>query len=254
MVTRRRMTVDGNEAAASVAYRASETIAIYPDHAEQPDGRALRRVGEPKESEPVGSNPRSGRNAVGRRRGRRRPRRAAGRLARDHLHGLAGPAPDDPQHVQDRGRAHALHDARGGAHARHARVVDLRRSLRRHGLPPDRLRAALRELRAGSARHGRRRARRDARDAHPLPALLRRLPDVTRGGENRRAQRRRPAHADRGIVDLRASSPRADARSSGAPRHRPEPRRVLSGAGSRESLLRRVPGDRRTHDASRSPN
>jgi len=30
MTNRRRMTVDGNEAAASVAYRASETIAIYP--------------------------------------------------------------------------------------------------------------------------------------------------------------------------------------------------------------------------------
>ena len=30
MASRRRMTVDGNEAAASVAYRASETIAIYP--------------------------------------------------------------------------------------------------------------------------------------------------------------------------------------------------------------------------------
>src|SRR5262245_55421167 len=30
MTSRRRITVDGNEAAASVAYRASETIAIYP--------------------------------------------------------------------------------------------------------------------------------------------------------------------------------------------------------------------------------
>jgi pyruvate-ferredoxin/flavodoxin oxidoreductase len=30
MTTRRRITIDGNEAAASVAYRASETIAIYP--------------------------------------------------------------------------------------------------------------------------------------------------------------------------------------------------------------------------------
>jgi hypothetical protein len=30
MASRRQMTVDGNEAAASVAYRASETIAIYP--------------------------------------------------------------------------------------------------------------------------------------------------------------------------------------------------------------------------------
>src|SRR6186713_57128 len=30
MMSRRRITVDGNEAAASVAYRASETIAMYP--------------------------------------------------------------------------------------------------------------------------------------------------------------------------------------------------------------------------------
>src|SRR6187401_2135552 len=30
MTSRRRITVDGNEAAASVAYRASETIAMYP--------------------------------------------------------------------------------------------------------------------------------------------------------------------------------------------------------------------------------
>src|SRR5438876_4902872 len=30
MSSKRQMTVDGNEAAASVAYRASETIAIYP--------------------------------------------------------------------------------------------------------------------------------------------------------------------------------------------------------------------------------
>src|SRR4029077_8872843 len=30
MASRRRMTVDGNEAAASVAYRLSEAIAIYP--------------------------------------------------------------------------------------------------------------------------------------------------------------------------------------------------------------------------------
>src|ERR1700746_3352297 len=30
MATRRKITVDGNEAAASIAYRVSETIAIYP--------------------------------------------------------------------------------------------------------------------------------------------------------------------------------------------------------------------------------
>ncbi len=39
------------------------------------------------------------------RRRRRRARRAAGRRADHDLHGVAGPAAHDPQHVQDRGRA-----------------------------------------------------------------------------------------------------------------------------------------------------
>ena len=82
----------------------------------------------------------------------------------DDVHGVAGPAPDDPEHVQDRRRADAVHDARRGADAGHARAVDLRRSLRRDGLPADRLRAAVLELGAGGARHGGGRARRDARE------------------------------------------------------------------------------------------
>ena len=73
----------------------------------------------------------------------------------DDVHGVAGPAADDPEHVQDRRRADAVRHARRGAHARHACPVDLRRSLGRHGLPADRLRAALLELGAGGPRHGR---------------------------------------------------------------------------------------------------
>ena len=128
MTSRQRITVDGNEAVASVAYRASEVIAIYPI---TPCVRwgSLRRVGEPEEAEPLGRGSRARGDAVRRRRGRRGARRAAGRRARDHLHGVAGPAADDPEHVQDRRRADAVRDARGGAHARHARAVDLRRPL-----------------------------------------------------------------------------------------------------------------------------
>ena len=48
--------------------------------------------------------------------------------------------------------------------------------------------------------------------------------------------------ADPGIVGLRASPARADARPAGAPRHGAEPRRVLSGAGSGEpASTTRVP-------------
>ena len=113
-----------------------------PDHAVLDDGRAVRRVVEQGQDQPLGRRPRDGRDAVGRRRRGRGPRRAPGGRPGDDLHGLPGPAPDDPQHVQDRGRADAVHHARGGAHAGHPRPVDLRRPLGRHGLPPDRLRDA----------------------------------------------------------------------------------------------------------------
>ena len=66
----------------------------------------------------------------------------------------------------------------------------------------------------------------------PVPALLRRLPHLARGREDRGAQRRRPAGADRRDVDLRAPPARADARSAGAARHGAEPRRLLPGARS----------------------
>ena len=60
MTSRRRITVDGNEAAASVAYRASETIAIYPITPSSPmaesatSGRAgrSRTSGAPSPSSP----------------------------------------------------------------------------------------------------------------------------------------------------------------------------------------------------------
>ena len=85
--------------------------------------------------------------------------------------------------------------ARRGAHARDARAVDLRRSLRRDGLPADRLRDALLGQRAGGARLGGDRARGHARVARAVPALLRRLPHLARGRQDRDAHRRRAARA-----------------------------------------------------------
>ena len=205
-------------------------------------------MGEPQAAQPLERRSGDGGDAVGGGSGRRRPRRAAGRRALDDVHGVAGPAADDPQHVQDRGRADAVRDARGGAHARHARLVDLRRPLRRHGLPADRFRPALLELGPGSARHGRRGPRGDARDATPVSPLLRRIPHVARGREDRRAQRRRSPLAHPGIVGLRASPARADAGPAGAARNGAESRRLLSGARSAESVLRRVSRRRRADD------
>jgi hypothetical protein len=54
-----------------------------------------------------GSVPHRRGTAIRRRRRRHRAWRAAGRRAGDHLHGVAGPAADDPQHVQDRRRTDA---------------------------------------------------------------------------------------------------------------------------------------------------
>ena len=210
-------------------------------------------MGEPQAAQPLERDSRDGRDAVGGRCGGRGPRRAAGRRALDDVHGVAGTAADDPQHVQDRGRTDAVRDARGGAHARDPCPVDFRRPLRRHGLSPDRFRPALLELRPGSARHGRRGPRGDARDAAPLSAFLRRIPHLARGGEDRRAQRRRSPLPHLGIVGLRASPARADAGPAGAPRNGAESRRLLSGARSAERVLRRVSRRRGRGRCSRSP-
>ena len=173
----------------------------------------------------------------------------AGR-ARDDVHRVAGPAADDPQHVQDRGRADALHDARGGADARHARAC------RSSATTPTSWPAA----RPGFALL----CSNSVQEAHDMAAVAHaatletRIPflhffDGFRTSHEvakiEELDRRRPARADRRVADLRASPARADARPPGASRHGPEPRRLLSGARGREPLLRRVPGDRRAHDA-----
>ncbi len=181
MATRNTITVDGNEAAASVAHRVSEVIAIYPITPSSNMGEFGDEWSAHGQEEHLGQRPRRRRDAVrGRRRGRR-PRRAPGRGADDDLHGVAGPAAHDPEHVQDRGRADAvrMHVAARtvATHALsifgdHSDVMACRQT-------------GFALLASGSVQEAhdfaRDRPRGDARGAHSLPALLRRLPHLARG-------------------------------------------------------------------------
>ena len=74
------------------------------------------------------------------------------RRAHDHIHRLPGAAADDPQHVQDRRRAHPHGLPRLRPRSCLPGPLDLRRPLRRHGLPLDRLGHALLQQRPGG--HG----------------------------------------------------------------------------------------------------
>ena len=81
-------------------------------------------------------------------------------------------------------------------------------------------------LGAGGARLRLHRPGRHAARARPVPALLRRLPHLARGGEDRGALRRRPAPADRRRARRRPPRPRPDAgpaRCCAAPRRTPTP-------------------------------
>ncbi len=180
-----RITIDGNEAAASVAFRASEVIAIYPITPSSNMGELADEWAGARQGQHLGQRAPRGGDAVRRRRRRRGPRRAAGRRAGDHLHRVAGPAADDPQHVQDRRRAHADGVPCRGARTRHPCAVDLRRPLRRDVHPRHRLRAAGLELGAGGPRLRRHRHRGHARRAGAGAALLRWFPHLARGGQDR---------------------------------------------------------------------
>ena len=87
-------TIDANEAVASVAYRLSEVVAIYPITPASPMGEHADEWSVGRAAEPVGHGPRRGRDAVRGRRGRRGARGAAGRCAGHDVHRVAGPAAD----------------------------------------------------------------------------------------------------------------------------------------------------------------
>ena len=194
-MSQRYECLDGNEAAARVAYALSEVIAIYPITPASPMAEHCDDWAAAGRPNLWGTVPDVVEMQSEARRRRRAARRAAEGRAGDDVHRVAGPAADDPQHVQDRRRADAGGHPRRGPHGRDPRAVDLRRPQRRDARPHDRLGDARRRLGPGGARLRARRPRRDAALAGAVPPLLRRLPHLARDRQDRAPRRRRPPRA-----------------------------------------------------------
>ena len=168
MAGRKMITVDGNEAAASVAHRVSEVIAIYPITPSSTMGELADEWSAKGKHEHLGHRPDGGRDAVrGRRGGAVHGALQAGALATTFT-ASQGLLLMIPNMYKIAGELTPFMHARRGAHAGDARALDLRRPLRRDGLPPDRLRACSLRLGAGGARLRARRPRRDARARVPF--------------------------------------------------------------------------------------
>ncbi len=184
---RRMVTMDGNEAVASVAHRINEVIAIYPITPSSNMGEWADEWSALGKKNIWGAVPsvvemQSEGGAAGAVHGALQ----AGALTTTftasqglllmipNMYKIAGELTSFVMHVSR---------ARGGD----PRALDLRRPLRRDGGAADRLRAALVELGAGGPRLRRHRAARHAEVPRALPPLLRRLPHLARGGEDRAA-------------------------------------------------------------------
>ena len=235
-----RATIDGNEAAASVAYRLNEVCCIYPITPSSPMAELADEWSSQRRTNIWGGVPavvemQSEGGAAG-----RAARGAAGRRAGHDVHRVAGPAADDPEHVQDRRRADPGGLARRGPVAGGAGAFHLRRPLRRDGGAADRVRAAGLGLGAGGTRPGAGGAGGHAGDPGAVRALLRRLPHLPRAEHGRAARRRRPAGSGARRACPRAPRPGAVARAPVHPRHRAEPRHLLPGTRDGEPLLRRA--------------
>ena len=193
LMSANKVTIDGNTAAAYVAHATNEVCAIYPITPSSVMGELADEWSAHGRTNIWGQVPHGDRAAKRGRRVRRDPRRADRRRAGRDVHRQPGPAADDPEYVQDRGRAGADRVPRLGALDQLPGAVDLRRPQRhrrgaRDGLRPGRLRqpAGIDGQRAGRpARH--------AQGPRAAPALLRRLPHQPRDPEDRRDQLRRDA-------------------------------------------------------------
>ena len=157
-------TVDGNEAAARIAHLLSEVIAIYPITPASPMGELADAWSHQGRPNLWGVTPdivemQSEAGAAG---------NAAwisdrGRIGH-HVHRIARPPPDDPEHVQDRGRADSDCDSRGRPVGCHPCVVDFRGPLRCDGCSSDGIRDAVLVLGSRSTRPGARGTPGHARD------------------------------------------------------------------------------------------
>ena len=233
--------LDGNEAVALVAHRLSDVCAIYPITPASAMGEFADAWSAAGRDEPVGHPcPRSSRcspraGAAGALHGALQKGALATTftasqgllLMLPNMYKIAGELTPAVIHVAARALAtHAL-----SIFGDHSDVMAARGTGWAH---------AVRVQRAGGARLRPRLPRGDAAHPRALPALLRRVPHVARGRQDRAARRRRPARA--GPRTPTSLDHRARGLSPGAARaarHRAEPRRVLPGPRGGQPVLRR---------------
>ena len=227
-----RVTIDGNEAAVDVAYRLNELCAIYPITPSLDDGRAGRRVGQPRPAQRLGHRARPSSRCRAR---AARPARMHGALQGGalsttftasqglllmipNMYKIAGELTSTVFHVAARSLA-----AQGlsifGDHSG------------RDGGAADRLRAAVVGLGAGGPRPGARRA-----GGHAAQPACRSCTSSTASAPRTRSTRSSCSTDD----ELRALVPEQLVRAHRAralsperpvhPRHRAEPGRLLPGA------------------------
>jgi hypothetical protein len=207
------------------------------DHAVVADGRACRSVGNPGQGESLGRRARCRADAKRRRCRGVRARLAANRGADDDVHCVAGPAPDDPEHVQDRGRADVDRFSHRVAIDRGSGAVDIRRPSGRHGRAADRLCDALLGLCAGSPGLCGNQPGSDSRKPRAVPAFLRWLQNIARDQHDRARRGRADRRDDRIGVHSRAPGPGVESGARVHPRHGAKSGHVLSGPGDRQPLL-----------------
>ena len=143
-MVQRTITVDGNEAAASVAHRVSEVIAIYPITPSSPMGELSDEWSNQARRNLWGNIPeviemQSEAGAAGAVHGALQ----AGALATTFT-ASQGLLLMIPNMFKIAGELTPFTHARGGANRRHSCAVDLRRPFRHHGVPADRIRDARR--------------------------------------------------------------------------------------------------------------
>jgi len=169
MATREMM--DGNTAAATVAYAVSEICAIYPITPSSNMGESADEFSAAGLKKHLGHGSAGGGTAVGRRRQRRRAWSAHGRSAGNHVHGFPGALADDPQYVQiARIDQHGL--PRLGALVGLPGTVHFLRPLGRHGNALNRICVAGLQQHPGSHGPGAHRARGHAGIARPVYPFL----------------------------------------------------------------------------------
>ncbi len=238
MTSRIKITLDGNEAAAYVAHKTNEVIAIYPITPSSPMGEWSDQWSSEGKPNIWGAIPsvvemQSEGGAAGAVHGALQ----AGALTTTFT-SAQGLLLMIPNMYKIAGELDGDRVPRGGAEPGDACAVDLRRPPGRDGREGHGVGHAGLQLGAGSDGHGADRAGGHARSAGALHPLFRRLPHLARGSEDRAIDRRRHARHAAGRTDPGAPGAGAVAGSSGAARHGAEPRRVFPGARDGQSVLR----------------